>query len=77
MVVVDHGQSKGIILIPCSKKGLTAEFAAQLYIDHVYSRFGLSDKIMTDRGVQFNATFLREICSKLEILNDNHLSPLS
>ncbi len=37
MVTVDHGLSKGVILTPCSKKGLTAEHTARLYIDNIYS----------------------------------------
>ena len=48
MVVVDHGLSKGVILIPTNKKGLTAEFTALLFIKHIYSRFGLPDKTITD-----------------------------
>jgi len=49
MVVVDHGLSKGIVLTPCSKFGLTAEKTAQLYIDNVYSRFGLAEKMISDK----------------------------
>jgi hypothetical protein len=67
MVVVDHGQSKGVILIKCNKKGLSSEFTAQLFIDHVYSRFGLPDKLMTDRGTQFDAEFFKELCRLLGI----------
>ena len=67
MVTVDHGLSKGAIFIPCNKKGLTSEHTAQLFIDNVYSRFGLPDKIITDRGTQFEATFFQEICKLLGI----------
>ena len=67
MVTVDHGSSKGVILTKTSKTGLTAEHTAQLFIDDVYSRFGLPDKIMTDQGTQFNSDFFKDLCHKLDI----------
>jgi hypothetical protein len=38
--VVDHGLTKGVILIPCSKT-ITAEGTAKLLLDNLYKRFGL------------------------------------
>ena len=67
MVTVDHGLSKGIILSPCTKKGLTAERTAEIFINDVFSRFGLPEKLMTDRRVQFDAEFFTEICRLLGI----------
>jgi len=67
MVVVDHGLSKGIVLVPTNKTGLTAEKTSQLYVDNVYSRFGLSDNIITDRGPQFDSEFFQELCKSLGI----------
>ena len=67
MVVVNHGLSKGIVLIPCTKQGLMAKPIAELFIEHIFSRFGLPDKIMTNRGVQFDAEFFRELCQLLDI----------
>ncbi len=67
MVTVDHGLSKGVILTPCSKKGLTAEHTARLYIDNIYSRFGLPDKLISDRGPQFDSEFWKELCAALQI----------
>src|SRR6266545_3277227 len=67
MVVVDHGLSKGVILTPCSKTGLTAEETSQLYIDNVYSRFGLPDKMISDHGPQFDSQFWKELCNALQI----------
>ena len=61
MVVVDHGLSKGVILTPCQKKGLTAEHTACLYMDNVYSRFGLPDKMISDQGPQFDSEFWKEL----------------
>ncbi len=67
MVTVDHGFSKGVILTPCSKKGLTAEHMARLYIDNIYSQFGLPDKLISDRGPQFDSEFCKELCAALQI----------
>jgi hypothetical protein len=48
LVVVDQGLSKGVILIPCNKT-ITAEGTAKLLLDNLYKRFGLPDKIISDR----------------------------
>jgi hypothetical protein len=48
MVVVNHGLSKRMVVIPTNKIGLTAEQTAQLFIDNIYSRFGLPDSTITD-----------------------------
>jgi len=37
MVMVDHGLSKGGILTPCSKTGLSAEKTSRLYIGNAFS----------------------------------------
>jgi len=67
MVVIDHGLSKGAVMIPTTKFGLTSEHTAQLFIDNVYSRFGLPDEILTDRGPQFDSEFWKTLCSNLGI----------
>ncbi len=67
MVVVDHGLTKGITLIPCTKKGLMTYQTARLFIENVYKRFGLPDKIITNHGGQFNSLFFQELCKALEI----------
>src|SRR6266498_261892 len=67
IVVVDHGLSKRVILTPCSKTGLTAGKTSQLYIDNVYSRFGLPNKMISDRGPQFDSQFWKELCNALQI----------
>src|SRR6266511_6400310 len=61
MVVVDHSLSKGVILTPCSKTGLTAEETSRLYIDNVYSCFRLPDKMISDHGPQFDSQFWKEL----------------
>jgi len=55
MVVVDHGLMKGVIITPCLKT-ITSEGVAKLFFKHVYRRFGLYDKIISDRGPQFIST---------------------
>ena len=67
MVIVDHGLSKGVILTPCSKTGLTASHTAQLYIDNVYAQFRLPDKMISDCGPQFDSQFWKELCDALQI----------
>jgi len=49
------------------KFGLTAEKTAQLYIDNVYSRFGLAEKMISNRGPQFDSAFFKELCTGLGI----------
>ena len=66
MVVVDHGLTKGIILIPCHKT-TTAEQTAALFLKHVFAHFGIPDVIISDRGTQFNSKFFAEFCKKLGI----------
>jgi len=65
IVMVDHSLSKGIVLTPCSKIGLTAEKTAQLYIDNVYSRFELAKKMISNRGPQFDSAFFKDLASNI------------
>ena len=66
LAVVDHGLMKGVILIPCNKT-LMADQCAQLLLDNVYKRFGLMDKIISDRGPQFTANSFLELLKLLKI----------
>ena len=69
LVIVDQGLSrltKGIILVPCSKT-ITAEETAQLLLENLYQRFGLPDKLLSDRGPQFASTAFRELLKLLGI----------
>ena len=66
LVVVDHDLTKGVVLIPC-KKEIDALGTAQLYHDNVYRRFGLPQRIISDRGPQFAAKVFQELCKKLGI----------
>ena len=60
LVVVDHGLTKGVILCP-TKKSVTAEGIATLFFHKVFLRFGLFDKVISDRGPQFASSFAKEL----------------
>ena len=53
-IVVDHDLTKAIVLIPCTKTIDTIS-TAKLYHDNVYWRFGLSNRIILDKGPQFSS----------------------
>jgi hypothetical protein len=59
LVVVDHGLSKGIVLIPTHKK-LDAIGTAELLRDNVYKRYGLSETIISDRDPRFASKVFQE-----------------
>ena len=66
LVVVDQGLTKGIILAPCNKS-ITAEGTARLLLENLYKRFGLPDKIISDRGPQFASKAFIELLKLLGI----------
>ena len=66
MIVVDHGLTKGVIYTSC-KKTIDALGTAQLFLDHVWKRFGLPDTIISDRGPQFASKVFQEMCKLLKI----------
>ena len=66
LAMVDQGLTKGVILVPCNKT-LTADQCAKLLLDNVYKRFGLMDKIISDRGPQFAAKSFLELLKLLKI----------
>ena len=66
LVIVDQGLTKGIILIPCAKT-ITAEETAELLLCNLYKRFGLPDKIISDRGPQFASKAFVELMKRLGI----------
>lgn len=65
-VVVDQGSTKGVVFMPCNST-ITAEGTADLYQEHVWKRFGLPRKQISDCGPQFAAQFMKELCKKLGI----------
>jgi len=64
-VVVDKF-SKAIVITPC-RKDITAEETATLFLNNVWKRFGLPDKIISDRGPQFASQVTKEIWKTLGI----------
>ena len=66
LVMVDQGLSKGVILLPCNKT-LTSEDMAKLLLENLYKRFGLPDKIISDRGPQFASKAFKELLNLVGI----------
>jgi len=60
MVVVDHGPTKGVIFILCSKE-LTALEATKLHLDHTVKQFGLPEIIISDRDPLFVSKTYRSL----------------
>jgi hypothetical protein len=66
LVVVDQGLSKGVLLSPCNKS-INHEQTAQLLLEGLYKRFGLPDKIISDRDPRFAAKAFQELLKILGI----------
>ena len=66
LTVTDHDCTKASIFIPCVEE-ITAEETAALYVTHVFRRFGLPAKIISDRDPRFTSKFTRELCRILGI----------
>ena len=66
LVYHDQGLSKRVILIPCNKT-ITSEDTARLLLENIYKRFGLLDKIISDRGPQFASKAFKELLKVLGI----------
>jgi len=64
-VVVDKF-SKAIIITPC-RKDIMAEEMATLFLNNIWKRFGLPDRIIPDRGPQFTSQVTKEIWKTLGI----------
>jgi hypothetical protein len=64
LVVIDRGNTKGAILVPTAKT-LTQEGAGKLLLDNLYKWFGLPDKMLSDRGLQFAE---KAFCKLLKLL---------
>ena len=65
MVVVDHSLTKGVIYCLCTKD-IDAAGVAQLFFSHVFPRFGLHQKVISDRGPQFTSAFAQELACLLK-----------
>ena len=66
LTVTDHDCTKAAVFIPCNEE-ITAEGTAALYAKHVFLRFGLPSKVISDRDPRFASKFTRELCNILGI----------
>ena len=66
-VVVDHDLTKTIVLILYIKT-INAIGIARLYHNNIYWRFGLPNRIISDRELQFSSQVFQEINKQLEVI---------
>jgi len=66
LVLVDHGLSKGVILIPCKKK-ISALSTTDLILNNLYKHFGLPDKLILDGDPQFASQVFQGLLKALGI----------
>ncbi|EEB90445.1 hypothetical protein MPER_11348 [Moniliophthora perniciosa FA553] len=57
---------KGVLFTPCTET-LNAEGAGKLLLDNLYHRFGLPDKLISDRDPRFAAKVFQELGQLLRI----------
>ncbi|KIK13512.1 hypothetical protein PISMIDRAFT_17930 [Pisolithus microcarpus 441] len=66
LTIVNQGLTKAAMFIPC-RKDVDSLGIAQLFHKHVYSRFGLPEAVISDRGLQFASTFTHELYKSLGV----------
>ena len=66
LMITDHDCSKAAIFIPCQET-ITAEGVVALYVWHVYPRYGIPAKVITDRDTRFMSKFAKGLCKALQI----------
>ena len=66
LVMVDHGLMKGVILSPTTDSA-DSEAIAVLLHTHLFKRFGLPDKIISDRNPRFASKAFQELLKLLGI----------
>ena len=65
LVMVNHGLTKGVIIIPCSKTINTAE-VGKLFFSHIFKCFRIHDSLISDQGPQFASALARELARLLK-----------
>ena len=65
LVFVDH-LSKMVRLIP-TRKDLKTEGFAALFFQHIFPHYGMPERIISDRGQQWNSEFFKELCDYADI----------
>jgi hypothetical protein len=66
LTITDHDCTKAALFIPCNET-ITAEGVAELYLQHMFKRFGLPQKIISDRDPQLAGKFAKALCTALGI----------
>ena len=66
LTITDHDCTKASIFIPCTEK-ITAEGTAMLYVQHVFTWFGLPSQVISDWDPHFASKFTRKLCHILGI----------
>src|SRR6201996_7853399 len=66
LTITDQGCTKMAVFLPCHES-IDAEGVALLYFNHVFPRFGVPSKIITDRDPRFTSQFMNELCKQLRI----------
>jgi hypothetical protein len=66
LTVTDHNCSKATIFIPCVEE-ISGEETAALYAKHVFARYGLPTKIISDCDPRFTSKFTCKLCKLLGI----------
>ena len=66
LTITNQGCTKMAIFLPCHES-IDAEGVALLYFHHVFPRFGVPSKVITDRDPRFTSQFMNELCKQLRI----------
>jgi hypothetical protein len=66
LTITDHDCTKAAIFIPCNET-ITAKGVAELYLQHVFKRFRLPQKIISDRDPRLAGKFAKALCTALGI----------
>ncbi len=61
LTVTNHDCTKAAVFILC-KESMTAEETAGLIIQHIFPRFGLPQKFISDCDPKFASRFIRGLC---------------
>jgi len=61
LTITDHDCSKAAVFIPC-KEAMTAEETVGLVMRHLFPRFGLPRRFISDRDPKFASRFIRGLC---------------
>ena len=64
LTITNQGCTKMAIFLPCNET-IDAEGATQLYFCHVFPRFGVPSKVITDQEPWFTSQFMTELCAQL------------